>query len=246
MRNDQPVRYVEHDLPFVPEFAEDVVHEPQVGGAHGHLHVLLRDEVVEFDGLLSRDRMRLSHDAHHAVAQQFVRADRVRMVQAHADGKVDFVALQGVDGLRRRQMQYVESDARRRATLGDELRQQHAGEYVRHTDSERPLGGLGIESGIALQDAFDLTQKLTERIDEFQRARGRLHSGGSPNEKFVCEHSAQATECIAHRGLTEPNLFRGLCNVALGQERFQRHQKIQVDRSKIHGSSTPLLIQQIM
>jgi len=70
--DDQPVWHVEHDLPFVPEFAEDVVHETQVGGTHGHLHVFLRDEVVKCDSLLTRDRMRLPHDAYHAVVQEFL------------------------------------------------------------------------------------------------------------------------------------------------------------------------------
>ena len=114
------------------------------------------------------------------------------MIQPHADGKIDFVSFQGIDGQRRRQVKNVIPDARRSTSLGDELRQQHASQNVRHADREGALGSGGIEPAVTFQHTFDLAQKLAERVNELQDGQVVGHEGawlteanGSPPGIFM-------------------------------------------------------------
>ncbi len=205
--------------------------------------MLLRDEVFEAEPP-SGDRVRLSHDADHAVGQKLLGADRTGMIQTHADRDVDFIALQAVDGRRRRQMQHVETELSRPWRSRDQGRQDQAGQDIGHPNGERSRRRLGIETGIAFEYAFDLPQQLPERFNQFGGAGSSLHSGGGADQQFVSEHPAQAVEGIAHRRLTEADPFGRPCDMPLGEQGVQRHQQVQVHRPQIQRalpSSPPFL-----
>lgn len=56
---------------------------------------------------------------------------------------------------------------------------------------------------------------------------------GCANKQLVLEEPAQAGERVAHRGLAHADALGGAGDAALGQQRIERDQKVEVEPAQI-------------
>ena len=105
-------------------------------------------------------------------------AYRAGVVEPHADRDVDLISLEGLDGIRRREVQDVVGHPRRRRLSGHQRRQDQKGKDVGHPDREGSLGAFRVEAGIALEHALHLPQQLPEGLRKLDRPGRCLHARG--------------------------------------------------------------------
>ena len=100
-------------------------------------------------------------------------------------------------------------------------------------DSECAVGGSRIERLALEHRRLDLGECDAHRIGERKRARGWPHAVGAARQQLIAEQRPQPREIVAHRRLTKPNTGRGAGDAALGQQRVERNQEIEVEPAQI-------------
>jgi hypothetical protein len=127
------------------------------------------------------------------------------------------------------------SERRAGLEVVDEPGQDRVFDVVRRGDGERHLRRGRVERAGLLHQPADVGEHLLHRRGELQAFRGRQHPSGGAQQQRVPEERAQPRERGAHRGLRQAEPRRGPGHVALAEERVERDQQVQVDRSDIHG-----------
>jgi hypothetical protein len=79
-----------------------------------------------------------------------------------------------------------------------------------------------------------LVERPSHRRFKFYRSRSRYHPALRRQEQRVTEEITQPRELRAQRRLAQPEPASRPCDVALGQERVQRDQKVEIDLAAIH------------
>ena len=192
--------------------------------------------------LAARGRMRTAHDADHAIGEERLGADRAPMLEARADGDVDLVRLQRVDGACRRQMQDIETEPRRpRPHPRQQPRQEQEPQQVRHPHREAPVGGAGIVAGVGGEEMLDLAQQLARGARQLPRPGRRLHPRRGAHEDLVLEEMPQTAERIAHGGLAQSDTLGSPRHMALRQQRIESDEKVEIHRSQIQNAAPRII-----
>jgi hypothetical protein len=158
---------------------------------------------------LGHDLDRLDHQVGLALAEQ---ADRVRSARQHLDGQA---------GSGRGQPPHQRAD-------------EHEQAVVRAAHRERGLVGGGVESRPVVQCVLDQAERVGHRLAERFGARGRDQRQALAHQQRVAEQLAQPGERVAHPGLTQPDPFGRPGDAALGEQRVERHEEVEVDARKAH------------
>ena len=148
----------------------------------------------------------------------------------HADAEIELARVEllqdahAIDGAKAQR-----NGGRRRCNARKQARNHRDLDGVGKADSERPLGGRGVE-GLALQHRrLDLGKGHAHGIGKRQRPRGRPHPLGAAGEKLVAEQCPEPRQIVAHGRLAEPDASRGARDAALRQQRVKRDQQVQVE-----------------
>jgi hypothetical protein len=80
---------------------------------------------------------------------------------------------------------------------------------------------------------MDRAQRPADRPGERQGARSRPDAVGRADEELVLEEPAQPAERVAHRRLADADALRGASDAALGQERVEGDQQVEVEPAQI-------------
>jgi hypothetical protein len=110
--------------------------------------------------------------------------------------------------------------------MRDQKGEDQTGEDVGHPHGKRPIRNFRIKSCVTLENAFDLSQKLTEGFDQLDCPGCRLHARSSAYQELVSKHPAEPAQGVAHGGLAQSNAFGCLGDMALSQQRIQCDQEI--------------------
>jgi hypothetical protein len=81
-----------------------------------------------------------------------------------------------------------------------------------------------------------LDRGCDERPDLTRPRRG-LHAGRGADEQLVRENTSEPRQGVAHRRLRQANAVGGTGDGALGHQRIERFQQIEVDGTDIHSAN---------
>jgi hypothetical protein len=81
---------------------------------------------------------------------------------------------------------------------------------------------------------LDQAERVGHRLAERFGARGRDQRQALAHQQRVAEQLAQPGERVAHPRLAQPDPFGRPGDAALGEQRVERHQKVEVDAREAH------------
>jgi hypothetical protein len=94
-----------------------------------------------------------------------------------------------------------------------------------------------VEPGAEAQRRLDMLDRRGHELRDFPRSRGWLHAGRGAHEQLIAEKASEARQGMAHRGLREADPCRGPGHRALGHQRVERLQQVEVHRAYIHRAN---------
>ena len=170
-----------------------------------------------------------------ALVKQPSRPQRRRRRRGRHQGQVDHtsfhllaeqVAIELADG----DPQFGRADAQVEHQWGDH------GELhiVRAGDRDGEVGGRGIEAASPCQHLLHLVERPSHRRFKLDRPRSRCHAALRRQKQRVAEEIAQPRELRAQRRLAQTEPPSRPRDIALGQERVERDQEVEIDLAGIH------------
>ena len=193
------------------------------------------EERLKVEPLLRR-RMIGAHQDHELVAQQHDPGHPRRRLGELADREVGPVLVQECCHDLAVDVADHDRDAgRSRAERGDHRRGEDELGIVRHAEREALLCSGGIEGPVERRGRAHGIERRTDRARQLAGQGGRFHAGGRALEQVIPERGPQAPERVAGRGLGEAEPGRGAGDVALGPERLEDAQQVEVEPVKVHG-----------
>lgn len=119
-------------------------------------------------------------------------------------------------------------------------RRHHGGFHeIAQADDEALLGDLRLEALRVIEDGAELLQRFAQRVDQPLGQRRGHHLVALAFEQRVVEQVAQARQRMADRRLREVQLLGRLGDAALGVDRVQHDQQVQIDPRNMHGLYRP-------
>ena len=82
---------------------------------------------------------------------------------------------------------------------------------------------------VAGDHGLDLGQRDPHRVDQGECARRRAHALRASGQELVAEQRAQAGEVVAHGRLAEADPGGGTRDIALGEQRVESNEQVQVE-----------------
>jgi hypothetical protein len=170
-----------------------------------------------------------------AVAQQHQPGHPRRRLGQGADRELRAVLVQEVE----RHLAVDVADGEREAGRGagqlrDQRRPEHQLGVIRHADREVVPRRRRVERPVQGRGRPHRVERRPDRPLELAGERRRLHAGGRALEQLVAEGGAQAAERVADRRLGEAEPGGGAGDVALGRERREDAQEVEVEPLGIH------------
>lgn len=101
-------------------------------------------------------------------------------------------------------------------------------------DRDGEVGGRGIEAASPCQHIVHLVECLSHRSFEFDGSRGRRYAALRRQKQRIVEEIAQPSELCAQRRLAQAEPASRPRDVALGQQRVERDQQVEIDLFGIH------------
>lgn len=157
-------------------------------------------------------------------------------VGRHADREVRLAAVEEIDRFTPAEHPtHAHVDARRFDTQARQKRgKQYECSVVAHRDCECSVGARGHE-GVGTQRTSHQAERIGNGCGQVVGTCGGLHARRRPHEEFVDEQLAQTSEGAAHGGLAKADAQPGTRHVALGIERVEHLQKIEIETAYIHA-----------
>ncbi len=115
----------------------------------------------------------------------------------------------------------------------DERRQELDVVKVDRRDLQRRPRRGRIEIGRQRQCPRNVCQRAADGAGKFDRPRGRFHGAVAAQEERIAEQVSQPVQGLAHRGLAQPDPFGRPRDIALGHERIEGNQQVEVDSPQI-------------
>ncbi|UGY13216.1 hypothetical protein HAP48_0032105 [Bradyrhizobium septentrionale] len=132
---------------------------------------------------------------------------------------------------------------RHRADPVDQRAQHWRLEIVAQADHE-PLRRLRrIEAVGVGQRRLQAVERLAHRGDDLACQRRRRHHVVAAHEQRIVEHRAQPAQRMAHRGLCQIEAEAGPADAALGIDRVEHDEQVQVDVAYMHGNDLPVSVE---
>ena len=113
---------------------------------------------------------------------------------------------------------------------------EHEQAVVGAAHRERGVVGGGVEAGPVVQGVLDQAERVGDRLAERFGPRGRDQRQALAHQQRVAEQLAQPGERVAHPGLAQPEAARRPGDAALGEQRVERHEEVEVDTGEAHSS----------
>jgi hypothetical protein len=217
------------DLAGDPQGVELDVHERgQRAGAVGQVgqRGQLRDRDRGPDG-----RVVSPHRADEPVAEQGPARQAAGLV-GDLPGHDQQVHLVAAEALLEVRIQRRHGDAHPGRVLGQVLEQraqQHHRGVVTGDHRERARVRSRVEVQTLGQYLLDAGQDLPDRLGERLGERRGFQLAAAAHKQLVIEQPSQPSQGRAHRRLAQRQPAPGLGDVALGQQRVERHQEIQIN-----------------
>jgi hypothetical protein len=156
-----------------------------------------------------------------------------------SDGGVQLTGSQA--GLERLELEILHGEARVGSLLYEQRQQarhEHELDDVGHAEPEHLVDPPGRE-GRPFQVAGEPLEQRAHHDGERLRPRRGRHVAAVAHEERIVERDSQAGERVAHRRLREEHTPRRPRHVALGHERVEDHQQVEVELRNIHGVHAP-------
>ena len=182
--------------------------------------------------------MPLPRDDDERVAQQYRRFDMRRRVADMRDRDIDRAALELLGDAAPGRRQQAQRRARRGASERPRERpdQRDFGVF-RHAGGEYRCAPGRVETGTESQRRLDMLDRRGDQRRDLVSPRGRLHARRSAHEQLVGEKPSEARQRMTHCGLREADSRCGPGHRALGHQRIERLQQVEVDRANIHRAN---------
>ena len=234
--HEQEGRRRQHDLARQPEARERLVHR-RAEGAAGRRD----DHLFQFGEGLGREPaadggMAAPRDEHVSLMEERAQPQAVRGLDRLHQAQVD-VAARHLGGVLVR-VQVPDGDAHARCfpSQPQHQRTQDRGlQVIRGGDGHRQFGAARLEVQVRARDPAHLVQRLAQRLEQRQGLGGGRHAALRREQQRVLEDIAQPAELRADRGLAEAQPGGGLGDIALGQQRLERHEQVEVEPAGIHA-----------
>ena len=148
----------------------------------------------------------------------------------HAEREIDDAGLElGLDRVEA-QRPHQEIDPRRDGRdPREQRRQDHQLSMIDRGDREAARRGCRVEGRAAAERAIDVVERRVDCRRELLGAGSGHHAAWGAHEDRIAEQGAEAVERVAHRRLREPDPLGRARDVALGEERVERHEEVEID-----------------
>ncbi len=233
------VRHRQRHAPRQTLFGQRLVRWPgEAAAGERHHHMLQRAELRERRPALQA-RMPCPPGQHVAFVEEHARVQATRRAHAGVKEQVDLTALQLPRHARRHGLHHGQPRVRRRGTQPGQRRQQDGRLGIVGRGNAPGGGRLGrIERPSWRHCTAQRFKRLAQRLAQFIGARGGPHAALRGHQQRVVERFAQLGELHAHRGLRQVQPLGRTRDIALGQQRVERDQQVEVKAAEIvHGNS---------
>jgi hypothetical protein len=196
-------------------------------------------EIVERELAPRRERVIGAHRDEATHLEELSRADACWQRRHRSEGEVERAGLdvcEGVGGIDRQ-----DDDARARRLRVDRREhrgREHTERRVHAADREGARGGARLERAAA-EGRAEIDQRLGDRRGELLAALGGHEALLAAHEELVAEHLAEARERAARGGLGEAQAAACAGHAALGVERVEGDEQVEIERREIRHRRAP-------